>query len=339
MKIQKIIAAFTLALLTVNACEKDETVDTKGYLTGTLEFAYPKYVAKGDSVYFKPSKVPTHPENGMISYSWKVTPGMEKDTTSLSADLGFGYRFRYDTTGTFTIACTASPAGDYYSTTTSNYVTIVEKGYKGTLPLETNAQDSLWVYEGNTYAATKIGGKYWMRSNLAAHKSNDGTQDIGVGYLNYEVMKDVFGCYYTWEEAIKACPSGWHLPTDEEWTEMAKSVKPQQVSEIPTAFKTWKKVAGEMTCYYKLNSIDMISLQADVKITDNSRLSVKMLGYANNGKYFKMFNQQAFFWTASEDSDNNQMAWCRYFIFNKADVYAEPMNKKDFCAQVRCVKD
>jgi uncharacterized protein (TIGR02145 family) len=27
----------------------------------------------------------------------------------------------------------------------------------------------------------------------------------------------VYGRLYTWEAAMKACPNGWHLPTDEEW--------------------------------------------------------------------------------------------------------------------------
>ncbi|WP_409013066.1 FISUMP domain-containing protein [Dyadobacter sp. SG02] len=26
-----------------------------------------------------------------------------------------------------------------------------------------------------------------------------------------------FGLLYTWESAKKACPIGWHLPTDTEW--------------------------------------------------------------------------------------------------------------------------
>ena len=31
-----------------------------------------------------------------------------------------------------------------------------------------------------------------------------------------------YGRLYTWEAAKEACPSGWRLPTDEEWKEMAE---------------------------------------------------------------------------------------------------------------------
>lgn len=339
MKIKKIIGIFVFVLVALAACKKTETTETKGYLSGILSFDYPKYIEKGDSVFFCPDDKPTHPEKGSIIYTWQVTPGMERTDTTQRADHGFGYRFRADTIGSFTVTCTAIPSGDYYGTSTSNYITVIEKGFKGTLPLETTEQDSLWMHEFNNYASTRIGEHMWMRHNLAAHKDNAGAEQIGVGYLGYDIMKDVFGSYYTWEEAQKACPAGWRLPTDEEWTQMATSVKPANVSEIPAAYNTWKKVAGEMMCYYKLNQVDMIPLQAKVKITNNSRLSVKMLGYADEGKYFKMFNERAFFWTASEYDKDNKKAWCRYFVYNSPDVYAEPMEKTGFYAHVRCIKD
>jgi len=30
-----------------------------------------------------------------------------------------------------------------------------------------------------------------------------------------------YGRLYTWEAAQRACPEGWHLPSDEEWYHLA----------------------------------------------------------------------------------------------------------------------
>ena len=31
-----------------------------------------------------------------------------------------------------------------------------------------------------------------------------------------------YGRLYFWKDALTACPSGWHIPTDDEWREMTK---------------------------------------------------------------------------------------------------------------------
>ena len=37
--------------------------------------------------------------------------------------------------------------------------------------------------------------------------------------LNPANPSNSYGRLYTWEQAMKVCPSGWHLPSDEEWKE------------------------------------------------------------------------------------------------------------------------
>ena len=36
-------------------------------------------------------------------------------------------------------------------------------------------------------------------------------------YDDNEQYRKKLGLLYTWEAAMKACPSGWHLPSDSEW--------------------------------------------------------------------------------------------------------------------------
>ena len=73
--------------------------------------------------------------------------------------------------------------------------------------------------DGQTYRTIQVNNQDWMVENL-----------------NYQ-MKDSYcygddpancrqhGCLYTWEAAMGACPSGWHVPTDEEWKGLVESQK------------------------------------------------------------------------------------------------------------------
>lgn len=36
-------------------------------------------------------------------------------------------------------------------------------------------------------------------------------------YRDYQAFCDTYGRLYTWDEARKVCPSGWHLPTSDDW--------------------------------------------------------------------------------------------------------------------------
>ncbi len=88
--------------------------------------------------------------------------------------------------------------------------------------------------DGNSYKTILIGKQIWMAENLKTTKYNDGT-DIPLvtndsiwstltthaycWYNNDINNKNIYGALYNWYvvNTGKLCPTGWHVPTIDEW--------------------------------------------------------------------------------------------------------------------------
>jgi uncharacterized protein (TIGR02145 family) len=85
-------------------------------------------------------------------------------------------------------------------------------------------------FDGNVYQSVILGNQTWLAENLKSTHYCDGTeiQDV-VAYNNDTSLGDIYGLLYTWNAAMNGsitpgsqgvCPCGWHLPSDEEWSEL-----------------------------------------------------------------------------------------------------------------------
>lgn len=92
--------------------------------------------------------------------------------------------------------------------------------------------------EGNVYAIIKIGDQWWMAENLKTTQYRNGTpienpttnsawQSNTTGayawYENDINWKDSYGALYNWHAINNTnglCPTGWHVPSDAEWTQL-----------------------------------------------------------------------------------------------------------------------
>ncbi|MEK7391199.1 MAG: FISUMP domain-containing protein, partial [Fibrobacterota bacterium] len=64
---------------------------------------------------------------------------------------------------------------------------------------------------GGIYPIVRIGAQKWMASNLNWNSPNSSCHNDSL------INCAKYGRLYDWAEASNACPSGWHLPTREDW--------------------------------------------------------------------------------------------------------------------------
>ena len=308
------------------SCKKDDEV-SYDYLTGEPSFSLPLYGIAGDSFSFTAKGV-TADDGTKVGYYWYASPISTTRDTSDTYILTLP-----DTLCTVTVTCTAFADG-YYTSSTSNKITILKTGRDGgSISGLDFVKDKDFFFkdprDGHEYLCTTIGSNDWFRENLAYKGS-------GTPLENCDGASDVFGRFYTWSEASSACPDGWRVSTLDDWADAAAVV----LDSRPDLHDRYYSVAGAFMGDLRLNGDKMWEYWPQVKITDKLGLSMIPLGYASKmaGKTeFKSMYDYAAFWTADEkDADQ---AYYRYFFDESPDLFISSTSKTSFAANVRCVRD
>ena len=330
--LNSILFAAALTFVAVS-CEKEEETTTLPYLNGVLTVNVPEYVNIGQTITLT-AKGLEHPDGEEIGYRWKVTPTMSQyDTTDV-----FSFTFT-DTLQTCTIYCYGFADG-YNSSSASYSSTVVKGGPEGSIQGTDMATFPVYEYKGISYHYMTSGDLQWFMTNLA-----DGDAG-GAPYKSYEAMSNVFGRYYSYEEALKACPQGWRLPTEEDWMALAGEFG----AATEDKYQSIKGVASKLMANASFNGNLMWEYWPAVgEITNSSNLSLIPSGYANLGTVneegvytyasFDGINRFAAVWTADMVEEEADMAYYRYLIVDQPDLLVGKGDRQSFGAAVRCVRD
>ena len=354
-KLNSIFLTGALILCAVS-CKDDDESTTYPSLSGYLNFDVPTFVKPNTKITMTPRGL-NHPDGEELGYYWKVTPTMTKsDTTRFEngldrygnpSDGSFTHTFS-DTLKTYTVYAYAFADG-YSTSSASKYCTVVSGGLNesitgigifGDTPYET--------IDGKRYYYTPINGTDWMRFNLD-------NPSAGAPYLNCTAMSDVFGRYYSYEEALTACPEGWTLPTEEDWIALAKAAGAPEDTE---KYSNIPGIAASLMVNAYFNDTRLWEYWPEVgDITDATGISMIPTGFAMLGKkdlnvdqtdpnkehtypnaIFKGYKEYAAFWTADKVDGEDGMAYYRYLINKQPDLMINKGDTKSFGASVRCVR-
>ena len=165
--------------------------------------------------------------------------------------------------------------------------------------------------DGKTYKTVKVGGKTWMAENL-----NFAAEDSKC-YENNAGNCEKYGRLYNWATALKACPAGFHLPTDGEWTALENAV------------------GGRSTAGTKLKSA--AGWNENGNGTNDFGFSALPGGNGDSGGDFYYAGSSGFWWSATES--HAIYAWYRYVDDNKVGNVYRYYNDETYLFSVRCVAD
>ena len=127
--------------------------------------------------------------------------------------------------------------------------------------------------DGQVYKTVKISSQTWMAENLNYKTAESYCYD------DKSANCEKYGRLYTWAAAMEACPSGWHLPTVDEFESLLNVVGGKTTAGPKLKSKTgWKENGNGMDSY------SFASLPAGIR---NS-----------NGKY-RGEGAQADFWSSN----------------------------------------
>jgi len=203
--------------------------------------------------------------------------------------------------------------------------------------------------DNNSYPIVKIGNQTWMAENLKTTKYSNG---VSIPFVNdagaWDILtsadkafcyffdninnSNILGALYTWGAAMNGagsssenpsgvqgvCPTGWHLPSDAEWT-------------VLTTYLGGVSEAGR-----KLKETGTLHWSSpNSNATNESGFTALPGGFRDDWAFFgdRILGN---WWSSTERNSAN--SWFRRVDGSESTVYVQD-NIKKFGISVRCVKD
>jgi len=189
--------------------------------------------------------------------------------------------------------------------------------------------------DGNSYPTVKIGTQVWMQTNLKTTKYNDGTTIQNVTNTNWDTLTtaavctynnttnadtiNTYGRLYNWYavNTAKLCPTGWHVPSDAEWTILSNYLGGQAGGRM--------KEKG--TQHWRL---------PNTNATNDSKFTALPGGYRYFDGTFYDIGYNGYWWSSTES--NTSYAFTRTLYYDGSYLYGYSSGKVSGFS-VRCLRN
>jgi uncharacterized protein (TIGR02145 family) len=201
--------------------------------------------------------------------------------------------------------------------------------------------------EGNSYKTVTIGTQQWMAENLKVSKYSDGTTIPNITdntqwencfynskgawsyYKNDAANNAKYGKLYNWYATSptsngnkNVCPTGWHVPTDAEWT-------------ILTDYLGGESVAGS-----KMKEVGTSNWNSpNTDATNTSLFTGLPGGYRFDHGGYGYIGENGNWWSSTKSNISDGYAWSRSLSRYAGDADSYNNYYLRFGFSVRCLRD
>lgn len=199
------------------------------------------------------------------------------------------------------------------------------------------------IFNGYTYASVVLGnGQEWMAENLrtTTYANGDAIPNVAnssqwknlttgawIHYNNDSQYENPYGKLYNWytvADPRNVCPTGWHVPSDAEWSTFINYLDPNGGSNYNTAGGKMKSTG---TQYW---------LSPNTDATNESGFSGLPGGYRDlNGPFYYIGNQGVW-WSSTQGTTN--LAWHSNLYSDGGNLVRGNLLKQNGYS-VRCLRD
>ncbi|HPG38603.1 MAG TPA: FISUMP domain-containing protein [bacterium] len=202
--------------------------------------------------------------------------------------------------------------------------------------------------DGNVYKTIMIGEQWWMAENLKVthYRNGDVIPNItnngewtslttGAWCCYYNDVNNIstYSCLYNWlavHDGRQIAPSGWHVPSDEEWKQLEMTIGMSREQADLTDLRGSNEGG-------KLKETGTVHWEfPNEGATNEYGFTALPAGYRYDYGDYSNLGSGTIIWTATESSGTN--AWNRLMDFGTPIIYRYDNNKK-FGFSIRCVKD
>lgn len=193
--------------------------------------------------------------------------------------------------------------------------------------------------DGNVYKIITIGEQVWMAENLRylpnVVGSGTGSETKPYHYVyGYEgtsvpdakatTSYETYGVLYNWPAAMNACPDGWHLPSDSDWTDL-------------TDYLEYYTAGGELKATGTIEAGTGLWEAPNTGATNKSGFTA-IPGGARFGDEFGHIGRYGYWWSDTEGSAGG--AWDRTVSNESGGLFRDSWNyNKVLGFSVRCLRD
>ncbi|NNG01411.1 MAG: hypothetical protein HKM93_18620 [Desulfobacteraceae bacterium] len=263
-----------------------------------------------------------------------IDAGIALSATQLNAtaDVEGTYVYTPDIGTVLSVGANQNLKVDFTPTDAVNYNTATK-----TVTIKVTEAITVTDIDGNVYHTITIGTQVWMVENLGTTKYRDGTSIPNVtdnttwnnlttgaycDYKNTPSNSATYGRLYNWYAATDArniAPTGWHVPTDAEWTTLTTHL------------------GGERGTGGKLKEIGTTHWTSpNTGATNETGFTALPGGFRSRNGTFNDIENNGGWWSTTEY--DNTYSWHLYIGYNNNSAYRY-FGDKELGVSVRCIKD